>query len=54
MGIAVLMFLLPLPALAALGGDVTSVQEDQAQMKASLKITQAPAYTCLLYTSRCV
>jgi len=45
MGIAVLMFLLPLPALAALGGDVTSVQEDQAQMKASLKITQAPAYT---------
>lgn len=45
LGIAVLMFLLPLPALAALGGDVTSVHEDQAQMKGTLKTTQAAAYT---------
>ena len=36
---------LALPALAALGGDVTSVHEDQAQMKGSLKTTQAAAYT---------
>lgn len=34
-----------LPALAALGGDVTSVHEDQAQMKGTLKTTQAAAYT---------
>jgi Protein of unknown function (DUF2844) len=45
MGIALLMFLLPLPALAALGGDVTSVHADQAQMKGTLKTTQAEAYT---------
>jgi len=34
-----------LPALAALGGDVTSVHEDQAQMKGTLKTTKAAAYT---------
>ena len=45
MGIALLMLALPLPALAALGGDVTSVHADQAQMKGSLKTTQAEAYT---------
>jgi len=45
MGIALLMLALPIPALAALGGDVTSVQEDQAQMKGSLKTTEAEAYT---------
>lgn len=44
-GIALLVLTLPLPALAALGGDVTSVHEDQAQMHGSLKTTQAPAYT---------
>jgi hypothetical protein len=43
-GIALLL-LLPLPALAALGGDVTSVHKDQAHMKGSLKTTQADAYT---------
>ena len=43
--IALLIFLLPLPALAALGGDVASVHEDQAQMKGTLKTTQAEAYT---------
>jgi hypothetical protein len=45
MGIALLMLTLPLPALAALGGDVSSVQEDQAQMKGTLKTTEAQAYT---------
>jgi hypothetical protein len=45
MGIALLMLALPVPALAALGGDVTSVQEDQAQMKGTLKTTEAEAYT---------
>jgi hypothetical protein len=45
MGIVLLMLTLPLPALAALGGDVSSVQEDQAQMKGTLKTTEAQAYT---------
>jgi hypothetical protein len=45
MAIALLLLLLPLPALAALGGDVASVHEDQAQMKGTLKTTQATAYT---------
>jgi hypothetical protein len=45
MGIALLMLTLPLPALAALGGDVASVQEDQAKMKGTLKTTEAEAYT---------
>jgi hypothetical protein len=45
MGIALVMLALPLPALAALGGDVASVHEDQAQMKGSLKTTEAGAYT---------
>jgi hypothetical protein len=45
MGIALLMLSLPLPALAALGGDVASVHEDQAQMKGSLKTTEAMTYT---------
>src|ERR1700722_15879062 len=42
---ALLMLALPLPAFAALGGDVASVQQDQAQMKGTLKSTQAKAYT---------
>jgi hypothetical protein len=45
MGIVLLMLALPLPALAALGGDATSVQEDLAQMKGTLKTTEAEAYT---------
>jgi Protein of unknown function (DUF2844) len=44
-GIALLMLALPLPALAALGGDVASVHEDQAQMKGTLKTTRTDAYT---------
>jgi Protein of unknown function (DUF2844) len=44
-GIALLLLALPLPALAALGGDVASVHEDQAQMKGTLKTTQAEAYS---------
>ncbi|HXM22160.1 MAG TPA: DUF2844 domain-containing protein [Terriglobales bacterium] len=45
MGIALLMLALPLPALAALGGDVASVHEDQAHMKGSLNTTEATNYT---------
>jgi hypothetical protein len=45
MTIVLLMLALPLPASAALGGDVSSVQEDQAQMKGTLKTTEAQAYT---------
>jgi hypothetical protein len=33
-----------LPALAALGGDVSSVEADRAHMKAEIKITQTDAY----------
>jgi len=45
MGLALLMFLLPLPALAALGGDVESVHQDQAQMKGTLKTTEGTTFT---------
>jgi hypothetical protein len=45
MGIVLLMLALPIPALAALGGNVTSVQADQAQMKSTLKTTEAETYT---------
>lgn len=44
-GTVLLMLALALPALAALGGDVASVHEDQAQMKGSLKTTEGTAYT---------
>jgi hypothetical protein len=44
-GVSLLLFLLPLPALAALGGDVASVHEDQAQMKGTLKTTEATTFT---------
>jgi len=39
------MLALALPALAALGGDVASVHEDQAQMKGTLKTTEGTTYT---------
>jgi hypothetical protein len=45
MGIALLMLALPIPALAALGGDISSVQADKAQMKGTLKTTDATNYT---------
>jgi hypothetical protein len=45
MTIVLLMLALSLPALAALGGDVSSVQEDKAQMKGTLKTTETDAYT---------
>lgn len=44
-GIALAMLGLCLPALAALGGDLSSVQADQAHMKASLKTTVGQPYT---------
>ena len=39
--IALLMLALPLPALAALGGSFTSVQDDQTHMKGSLTSTKS-------------
>jgi hypothetical protein len=45
MSLVLLMLAVPLPALAALGGDVTSVHQDQAQMKGTLKTSRAAAYT---------
>ncbi|MGA9801097.1 MAG: DUF2844 domain-containing protein [Terriglobales bacterium] len=44
-GVALLLFALPIAAFAELGGDAASVQADQARMKATLKTTQAEAYT---------
>jgi len=44
-GIAFMMLAVSFPALAALGGDVNSVQEDQAHMKGSLQIHPAAAYS---------
>jgi hypothetical protein len=39
------VLLLPFPALASLGGDVTSVQSDQAKMQGSLRTTSNASYT---------
>jgi hypothetical protein len=39
------LLLLPFPALAALGGDVTTVQADQAKMQGSLRTSSNNAYT---------
>lgn len=40
-----LILLVTLPAFAALGGDVTTVQADTAHMQGSLRITHTGAYT---------
>jgi Protein of unknown function (DUF2844) len=45
LGVAVLLLTLPLPALAALGGDAASVQDDQARMKGTLKTTEGMTYS---------
>jgi hypothetical protein len=46
LSVALMMVGLPLPAFAALGGDVTSVRTDQAHMRgALLRITGAGTYT---------
>jgi hypothetical protein len=46
LGMTLVMAALPLPAFAALGGDVTSVRTDQARMRAALlRITGAGLYT---------
>src|SRR5271169_3008539 len=39
------MLLLPFPASASLGGDVTSVQTDQAKMQGSLRTSSNNTYT---------
>jgi hypothetical protein len=38
------MLLLPFPASASLGGDVTTVQSDQAKMQGSLRTTSTNSY----------
>ncbi|MGA3193475.1 MAG: DUF2844 domain-containing protein [Terriglobales bacterium] len=43
--LAVLLFLFPLAAQAALGGDVASMEADRAQMSGSTQQRQAAAYT---------
>jgi hypothetical protein len=40
----IVMLGLCLPALAALGGDVSTVEADRVNMKAEMKVTQAGAY----------
>ena len=44
-GIVALTMMAPRPAVASLGGDVVSVQRDQASMKATLRSTPAARYT---------
>lgn len=44
-GIALVAFGLGLPASASLGGDFSTVQADQAHMKASIKTTTGQGYT---------
>ncbi|MGO9124758.1 MAG: DUF2844 domain-containing protein [Terriglobales bacterium] len=44
-GIVLMMLGLCLPTFAALGGDLSSVEADQAHMKASLKTTAGQSYT---------
>ena len=41
----VLILVLSLPAFAALGSDESSIQADQAQMRASLRTTRTATYT---------
>lgn len=41
----VAILLLPLPVLASLGGDATSVQDDQAKMQASLRSNSGNSYS---------
>jgi hypothetical protein len=43
--LSVLTIAAPIPALAVLGGDVSSVQADQSQMKAVLRIQTGQSYT---------
>jgi hypothetical protein len=42
--LALLLFALPTIAFAALGDNENSIQADQAQMRASVRITRNPAY----------
>jgi hypothetical protein len=49
LGLPLLAF--SISASAELGGDVASVQNDQARMKATLKVTEAQAYTVQEITS---
>jgi len=43
--VLVAILILPFPVLASLGGDATSVQEDQAKMQASLRSSGGNSYT---------
>ena len=50
-GLALPLLALSIPVFAELGGDVTTVQNDQARMKGTLKVTEAQAYTIHEITS---
>jgi hypothetical protein len=43
--VLVAILILPFPVLGSLGGDATSVQEDQAKMQASLRSSGGNSYT---------
>jgi Protein of unknown function (DUF2844) len=45
LGVVLLIQALTLPAFAALGGDLSSIESDQLQMKGMLRTTVASAYT---------
>jgi Protein of unknown function (DUF2844) len=45
LGVALLLQALSLPALAELGGDLSSVESDQLKMKGTLRSTVGAAYT---------
>ena len=45
LSLALLVPMLALPALAALGGDATSVQKDAEQFKSEIRATQKAGYT---------
>jgi hypothetical protein len=45
LGIALLLLTASLPALAELGGDLSSVESDQLKLKGTLRTTVAAAYT---------
>ncbi len=45
MSTILLMLVLPFPLLATLGGDVTSVQTDQAKMQGTLRTISVDSYT---------
>lgn len=44
-GVAILVLLFPFPAKAALGGDLSSIEADRAQMRGNIEMRQVNMYT---------